>query len=212
MWGWITKLFDSVAGAIDETVRRWVHDLIAGLYGFLHTIFGNVVKGWEYFWNAARNLRAGLNRLADEAWQTFYHLYRFVVPTIIKWAELYFATLRKFTLEVWQWAERTAAALIARIIATARDLQKWVVNDIWNPIWHILTQAWDWILHEGATAWHYITHPADLVDLIWENLIIKLEKESWNVGARLGRFSISLIVHNLRTFVLLVEDIIDAIL
>jgi phage-related protein len=212
MIGWIKRMFDLVSGAVDETVRQWVHDLISGLYGFLHTLFGNVIKAWIYFWDATRNMRSGLAHLGEEAWVTFYHLYKVILPGIVHWATLYFKSVEASILSVYHWAIRTTQDLAHDIVVTANDIRHWVVTDIWNPIWHILTQAWDWITHEGATVWHYISHPANLVDLLWNDLIAKLETEAWNVAGKLGRFALSLVVRNLKTFVLLVEDIIDAIL
>jgi hypothetical protein len=88
-----------------------------------------------------------------------------------------------------------------------RDFQDWLRKYVEAP----LKVAYDWVVHEGATVWHYITHPADLVDLIWDNLIAKIESSAWDVGEKLGSFFLALIIKNLDKFVTLVEDIINAV-
>jgi hypothetical protein len=69
-----------------------------------------------------------------------------------------------------------------------------------------------WINKEGREVFYYITHPAKLVDLIWDDILAKLEREAWTVGERLGKFFMSLILHNLKRFMLLLEDILHAAL
>lgn len=212
MLAWISRVLGLVGSAVEDTIKALIHDLISGLYGFLHTIFGNVIKAWQYFWNATRNLRGGLENFASECWITFYHLYKYVLPGIERWAIFYFTSIKKYAEDVYHWAIRVVDALERDIVNTANTIRRWVVTDIWNPIWHILTQAWDWITHEGTVLWHYITHAADLVDLIWDALIAKIEAEAWTIGAKLGTFFFSLVIHNLKRFALLLEDIIDAVL
>lgn len=69
-----------------------------------------------------------------------------------------------------------------------------------------------WVDREGREVWYYISHPGKLVDLIWDDLISKLEGDAWNVGDKLGKFLLSLILHNIKRFALLVEDIVHAVL
>jgi hypothetical protein len=76
---------------------------------------------------------------------------------------------------------------------------------------HALEDAYRWINHEGYEVYHYISHPSLLVNLIWNDIIAKLETEAWTVAEKLGKFFLSLIYKNLKRFVLLIEDIFDAV-
>lgn len=86
-------------------------------------------------------------------------------------------------------------------------LWKWFMQHVVSP----LDTALKWLAHEGATIWHYISHPADLVDLIWDDLIAKLETEAWVTGEKLGKFFLALLIKNLATFLKILEDVIDAV-
>jgi hypothetical protein len=88
------------------------------------------------------------------------------------------------------------------------DFTRWVTRHILDP----LLGAIRWIDNEGRIMWHYLTHPADLVNLIWDYLIVKTEHEAWNISGKLGKFFVSLFAHNMKRFLLLIEDIIHAAL
>jgi hypothetical protein len=98
------------------------------------------------------------------------------------------------------------------------ELEHWVsgfaheINLFADKIWRAFDDAYRWINHEGWLVYHYLSHPSLLVDLLWDHIIVKLEKEAWNVADRLGRFFASLFIRNLRHFLLLMEDILHAVL
>lgn len=168
MFNWIGKAYDAVSGAIDNTVARWVHDLVNGLYSFLHIIFGDVGKAWHDFWTGIGILRHYADEFGTAVYRALRHLFVVWIPDIIHWVE----------------------------------------RDILDP----LLRALRWIEHEGAIIWHYISHPADLVELIYNDLIRKIESAAWDTAKILGRFAVALVYHNLERFLTLAEDVLDAIL
>lgn len=167
MFSWIARAYNWATGKIDNTVASWVHDVISGIWGFLHSLFRVVISSWD-------------------------RLYLRVKDFVQK--------IEEFGLEVANWVF-------------------WWLHEFW-PKWlawirlHILQPlqaAWHWITHEGAVTWHYISHPADLVNLIFDPLIAKIEAEAWSVGEKLGKFLLTLIYKNVKPFAELIEDIINAV-
>ena len=77
---------------------------------------------------------------------------------------------------------------------------------------HGIITSWNWIIHPGATMWHYISHPPDLVDLIWNAIILKLESTAVATARLLGKFFLALLLHHLRTVLAVFEDVISAVL
>jgi hypothetical protein len=167
MFGWIARATNWAFGTIGGTVVGWVHDLINGLYGFLHTIFGDVIGGWNAFFGACRLWADQIGAFATEVMNGFIHLWH-----------------------VW-WP----------------DLYRFIIHDIVDP----LTKAIAWIAREGSTLWYYITHPPELVALIYEDIILRIEKLAWATAEKLGTFFLALIIKNLKTLLTVVEDIIDAV-
>jgi hypothetical protein len=88
------------------------------------------------------------------------------------------------------------------------SLWKWIFVHLLKP----LLDAWKWISHEGATLWHYITHPDLLAAYLYDHIIRRLEQLAWQTARKLGTFFLALIIHNLRQFLVLIEDIIHAVL
>lgn len=211
MLGWILRTLGSVAGVVDETVRKWVGALISGVYGFVHSIFTLVGTAWDDVFGAAYALAHNVADFVRAVYERFYYLSYIVLRGIVNWANKLIGEVLKYAQEVYHYAITEFDRLRHDIATWLDDLRHWVVLDIWDPIWRTLSPAWTWITHEGTALWHYLTHPADLVDLLWNFLLVKIEKEAWTAGKLLGRFFLSLIVHNLRTFVLLLEDIVDSV-
>ena len=212
MWGWISKVLGLGIHVIDDTVRQWVGDLISGVFGFIHTVFGLVGHAWGDMFHAGKWLYLGVARLGVETYQTLAKIIKQIIPDVIHWATYWVHRLGRFIEEVFHWAAHEFDVIRHWVAALFDAFRKWVINDVWSPIWRTLTPVFRWVTHEGATLWYFLTHPAAFVDLIWTHLLVKLEREAWNAGRLLGRFFLSLVVHNLRTFFLLIEDVIDAIL
>lgn len=212
MFGWLSRIFASAAGAIDDVVRHWVHDVITGLYGFLHTIFSFVGDAWIRLYRDVAGWYEEEGRFIGEAVRAFGDLWIYVIPRVIGWAARELASLLKFAESILHWAISEFDRLRHDIARWLDDLRHWIITDIWDPIWRTLKPAWDWITHEGATLWFYLTHLDKFWDLIWNDFLVKVEKEAWRAGKILGRFFLSLILHNLHTFTALLEDILNAVL
>jgi len=205
-------MYDSAAGLIDETVRSWVHDLINGLYGFLHLVFGSVITAWDKLVHAGYLVWVTLDNFVTEAVAAIAHILKTVIPNVLKFLSGLIAKVEQYAKDVYNFAVRELNALRQFVLNLIAQLTTWVTTHIYNPLKAAFDLAWHWISHEGATVWHYISNPADLVELIWDHLINKLEAEAWNIGGKLGKFFLSLVTHNLVRFATLLEDIIDSIL
>jgi hypothetical protein len=205
-------MYDSAAGAIDATVRSWVRELITGVYGWLHIIAGDVGSAWSVLEGKALGYWHGLTAFVNSLVAALYHLFKILLPAVIAEYRKLFGQAEKFITSVYNYVLRQVASLIQFISKSVDGLWQLVLRDVWRPLLASLTNAWKWIKTDGATVFYYISHPDKLIDLIWLYLIAKLEREAWNVGALLGKFFLSLILHNVKRLALLIEDIINAVL
>lgn len=212
MLNWIYRALGAVTGAVDETIRRWVGDLITGVYGLVHTVFGMVGRAWIDMLHAAEWMYVGTVKLAIETYATLWHILRTVIPGVVRWADFWIHYIERWVIEIWHSIAVEFNAVRHWTAALVDAARTWVVRDIWSPIWRTLTPVFSWVTHEGATLWHYLTHPADLINLLWDHMLAKMEHEAWTAGRLLGRFFLALVIHNVKTFAILIEDIITAIL
>ena len=212
MWGWITRVIGGAAGIVDETIRRWIGGLIAGVFGFIHSVFGLVGDAWLDMWRAADVLWRYAGDFAYATYVKLSHILRIVIPDVVRWADKFIHGVWTYAINVFHWAIKEFDRLRHDIAHWLDNLRHWVVIDVWDPLFRSLLSAWHWIHHEGMTLWYYLTHPDKFIDLIWNHLLAKIEHEAWNATKLLGRFFLSLFVHHIRQFVILLEDILDAIL
>jgi len=75
-----------------------------------------------------------------------------------------------------------------------------------------LKDAFDWINKEGYLVYYYISHPIKLVDLVYDALLGKIESTAVDTAERLGKFFLAFILKNLKTFITVLEDIVNAVL
>lgn len=212
MFGWIAHLFTSAAGKVDNAVRDFATALVRGLYGFVHLIFGNVVRAWNRYWTAQHMLWIGVVSLSRNVYQALIKIFRHYIPWLagyIRWV------YNQVIHTLYEWV-RKLTALILHYYHVAdtfiRWLWQWVIDHVYKPLAASLSAVWHWLTHEGATMWHYFTHLGDFAELLFRHLLASLERHAWDAGRLLGRFFLALIVRNMMTFVTLIEDIVHAVL
>lgn len=212
MWSWLRRMYDSVAGRIDNTVRGWINDLLNGIYGYIHAIFNDVSAVWRDLSSWTANFWSQLDRVFYWIYVKIFWLIRHAVPLIINEYRTLYGKAVTFAQQIFTWAQQSVAWLTHYAEKLTHDAINWVIDHVWNPLYHVVTTAWNWIYGRGETLWHYITHPDLLAVLLFDALIAVFEREAFAVADRLGKFLIALIVKNLRQVAMLVEDILSAIL
>lgn len=212
MFAWLRRTFDSVAGRVDSTVRGWVSDLLNGLYGYLHNVFADVTAAWNRFTGALYSTLLQIGRLADSVYKQLYRIIRVTVPAIINEYRRLVHDAVTFASGVYDYAVRNITAAVHYAERLVSDAINWIRVNLFDPLQAGLLDALRWITHNGAVLWDYITHPDKLAALLFDSLIVLLERNAWSVADRLGKFFISLIFKNLTRFITLIEDVLDAIL
>lgn len=212
MFSWLSRMFSSVAGRIDNTVRGWVNDVIGGVYGYIHAIFTAVGAEWAKLSTWTGNLYYQIHDVLDAIYRKIFWIIRQAIPFMVQQYYRLVNDATTFTKTVLDYASKGITWVTHYAEHLVHDAVQWVTDNVWNPLQHLISQAWDWITHTGATIADYIAHPDKLAALIFDSLLAIIEREAWSVAEKLGRFFIVLIVKNLRQFVMLVEDILDAIL
>jgi hypothetical protein len=212
MFGWLDRAWNWAASNIGGTVVTWVRDLIHGVWGVLSGVFGNVGQAWHDVWQAINDTWHAAGKLAGWIYSALYHLFHVVIPGVVRWADRQFHNIMKWVEGIYDWVVHELDTLRKWVDHLIAGVLHWVTVHVWNPIWHSLTLAWKWIAHEGFITWYYISNPGKLASLLLDSLVVALEREAWRLGPLLGRFFLAMLAHNLKRFVLMLEDIIMAVL
>lgn len=212
MFGWIESVLSDIGGGIESAVINLVRALIRGLYAFFHDILSAAHNAWFDVWGGVHDLWSALWNFGNAVYAKFWWILKNVIPWLINEANWIYQTLVHYVAVAYDELASYAIQLYKDAINFAENIPKWVISDIWDPIWRGLSPIVNWVTHEGATAWYYFTHLDDFAELLFWYLIHKLEKYAWDAARLLGQFFLALIVANLVQFITLIEDVINAVL
>lgn len=212
MFGWIEHIFSSVGSAISDAVKAFVHALIRGVYAFVHDVFRAQWDAWNAFWDGAYILWRGARALSLSVVTRFRHLYQVVVKWLAGYILWVYHTVVHLAYVLYRDAITALDHAYHALLGLLDQLRKWVINDVWNPLFRSLTAAWHWLQHEGATIWFYFTHLPQFAELLFWHVIHSLERHAWDVAKYLGQFFLALFVHNVIRVASLLENVIDAVL
>jgi len=212
MWTWLGRILGWAGDTIGGPVVTLIHDLIHGVWGWLSTLFGNVGLSWTTMFKAGAWLHRALENLGLQQLATVWHIIFTRIPAVVAWAWNHLQRLWIFATAIAKRLEHDVLALIARIGIAIDKALAWVRDHVYVPLHNLLIAAWQWITKRGELVFYYITHPDKLAALLFDSILALLEREAWAVGSKLGKFFLSLVTHNLRRFILLLEDILMAVL
>jgi len=158
MLNWLKSAYDRASGAIDSTIRGWVHDVIAGLYSFLHTIFGDVRGAWNDLVGATEAIWHALDDFGSMVWGVFNDVIHHWIPDILSWINTdivdpllkavawianegvviaeYLADPGKLVALIW---DALIANLESTAWATATKLGQFAIALVWNNLSSFLT-------------------------------------------------------------------------
>ncbi len=212
MFHWLDRLLHWGTVNIGGRIIGFIRDMIHGVWGFLNSIFTRISESWLELFHAGHWLWTQAVSFGYAVFHKLQHIIRIIIPDVIGFFVRLFHNIDKLVHWVLKWAATQFAYVIAKIWHDITHALNWVIIHVYDPLARDISHALAWIFREGRIVYYYITHPGKLIDLVWDDIIAKLESEAWNVGARLGRFFLGLVLHNIKRFALLLEDIIMAVL
>lgn len=212
MFGWIENIFRSAANTVDDAVKALVHAAIRGLYGFLHSIFWNVIHGWEDFYNNVINYARGELSFIREVYNALVRLFKHLIPHLDNRITVVNITINNRITNVTKILQKNINTETQQRKASILSLLAWIIKHVLNPFLAFAAMVTKWLQHEGATMWGYFTHLEKFAELLFWWILHSLEKHAWDAAKVLGEFFLALLVHNLKRVALLLEDIIHAVL
>lgn len=175
------------------------------------SVFRLVGGAWTKLVDAYHTFHAALDAFSKAVYDFADYVIHHLIPSILKWAERELAKLSALLARLYDDLQRAVNNLILRIASTAKALTNWVLRNVYDPLKKYADQIWSDLKLWGYTAWWWITHLADLAEAMIFHIATSLEKHAWELAPILGKFLLSLILANVKRFVLLIEDIIDSV-
>lgn len=212
MLNWLDNFWRNVTGSVGQAVSTAAHWAEHALASVVFAVFGLVGKAWLLFLKAVADLGGSIRGLALEVYTFAVYVVRVLVPRVVKWAEAQLAKLSAMLALVYHDFLAFADWTKARFVQAYHDIETWVLVHVWAPLKAYADQIWADLKKWGYTAWWYITHLDALAEAMIYHIALSLEKHAWELASMLGKFFLSLVIANLKPFLLLIEDIITAVL
>ncbi len=219
MFGWLTNAFKSLLGAgaaasasSVQAALNVISQIFSVTYKYWHTVAGHVVNGWQGLTRELLYLRNNLQEYMLAQYLLDSLIVKHDIPFLSSWISWLGGKIQHDLGTLRGILTREFQAGDAAVHGYARSIYLFVLIHVLGFLYNLVRTVFGWIDGVGATMWHYFTHLADFAELLFGFLLVSFEKHAWDAGALLGKFFLSLLVHNLARFATLVEDIFDAVL
>lgn len=207
MLSWLSNLWRQITGDINAVVK-WITGAIAAVYSFIQREFDAAYHAALDAWNFA-------DSLFRQAWAYIVSVYHYavaivdvVIHNVIVWVQRIWNDLYSYAHGVYETLVSWVDFLKHAIAVGLDDLRRFVINDVWNPLYHGLTDALRWITHEGAYVYYLLTHPDKLVALIGHYLWAAWIQLLKTYGRIIGQW----LLHSMRDLAGPFLDILETIL
>lgn len=212
MLDWLRRKLHQTGTGLSAALRRYIYDMVHAVGAFLTTIIFHVGTNWNWMLRQAAHLDHGMGNLADGLWGWGNKIVHHVLPALRKWAARQLAHLLKL---IGHWVSKFVkelAHLKSLVERWLKDLEKWVIRHVYDPLKKWADHIWARLLDWGYVAYRYITHPQMLADLIFDYLLVTFTRRAWAVARVLGEWIFKTFMANIPRSVTLIEKIITDVL
>ncbi len=212
MLGWLRNLFASLGGGIIGAVRTLIEQLADGIEWTLSHLFKGIKAAWNNFWYGAHQIWWGGKSLGWATEGALWQIAHWVIPRINRTFSYHWRT-------IWRLYE-TNKLLTWRLYGAGKHyswslvftLTKFVIFHVLGPLLALGVKVAWYIINRITPLWDLVMHPDKLVRWIFWHFIALLETLAVDVAKRTTRFFLALLIHNLRTVIIILEDAINAVL
>lgn len=202
-WNWVKGGWDFAFGSVKQ-LYQWVLTMVAQLYDYVNSWVQWLQDAINNAVNYAANLAFGMEQWA-QSWFTY----------IVAWTTQTFAQMTAWVLGLvnnlwawvqaaWEFAHWVYSYLYGLMQAWISQFVQWVLRNIWDPLYKMITGSFDYLMQWINFLLQYITHPELLADLIGAYLL-----KTWLVLAK--RYAAPLIQWWMRNMMSLAGEFMDII-
>lgn len=211
MFGWLNSLFGWATSGLDDLWHKVIsvfQVIYSYIDGWINQIIGDINSVYQWVW--------GLIQAVERFAQSIYTaVTSWAIKTfngIIAWVGNLWNQLYSYAKGILAWASQWVARIYSDFTGWIRQLENWVIQDIWSPLYNFISGALRWIQTEGAWAFYLVTHPDQLALILGRYILA-----AWmNLGRRyagpLGRWMIHTMLSMSGEVAGILEDFIAGIL
>jgi len=210
--GWIDSFFAKAYSEEWSIISAPLHWAIRGISALVFGQFQNTTSAWTVYYSDTNYYVTQIEEFITSSKNAHGYTLRVRIPSIVHWATLSLARLLAAIISLGRAIASDVARLTAYIGARIAALTRWILKNIWAPLYALIQKTYADLLKWGYVAWWWITHLHELAEALIFHIALSAENHAWELAGMLGRFAVSLILRNARKIALTVEDVITAVI
>jgi len=170
-WQWVTGLPNSAA--------QWVTGLLSAVYTYFSNWITSVWNGAVTLYNDTVGFINAVENWAASWFTILWHVVQIEIPNLVAWVAQLYNDAVNYAKMVLSWAASEVNKLYVWVSALIDYVYQWAIDNIFNPLFNVLTSAWKWIASKGEFMYILLTHP-DLLAMFLGTYLLSV----WLVLAR----------------------------
>jgi ABC-type proline/glycine betaine transport system permease subunit len=153
------------------TVYHWVLNAIAAVYSYVNKLFDSLSR---YAINVYRELETFAHAVNVWVTKEVSWIIAFIkseANAIVHWTLNIYDDLRSYAEAVYRWAVKYFDYVINWVTANLAKFIKWIVQDVWTPLYNYFQSLFAWIDKYGSWLWDVVSNPEKLVAWIARYLL-----------------------------------------
>lgn len=179
VWGWTTS-------GLDDLWHKIV-SVIQAIYSYIDGWINQVVNDFGWLWNTINGWIQAIEKWVGEI-ETFVLNYANTLYNyIVSWVSRLINDAYNYVAGWVKWLSDWVNRIVAYFTSWINSVVNWVLRNIWDPLYNLISGALQWIQREGAWVFYMITHPDQLALLLARYILgawISLGKRYAGVVAR----------------------------
>jgi len=165
----VLAFLKGIAGLVTGVFSGLWHDvvsLVTTVYNDIVGSIGDVIRYADGIYDDLVTLSRNVADFVDREYDAFVAWVRNEFNDIVKSLEHDISDVENYAEDVYHWALTQLDTIAKYAYGIIDNVTKWVISDIWDPLYNNISGALSWIGNEGAYLYDLVSHPDKLVDFI----------------------------------------------
>lgn len=206
-WNWVKGAWNAGFNSLKD-LYQWVLNQIGIVYDYVNGLVNSV---WDAIGGAlttAYNLANAIEQWSQSWFTWIIDFTRNEISRITSWVGGLWDSLWQWVKYLWNYAQYLASYLPNLVWGWVQDVYRWVIGNIWDPLWNRITGLITWVTAQLNYILMYLQHPE-----LFGELIIRAFARLWLTYTR--RFALPVmrwLIRTLTTFRGEVFDLIETVI
>lgn len=165
MLGWLKGIWGWASSGLDDLWHKFLGVLTA-VYSYVDAWFNQLIADINSVWQWLSSFVSEIERWVISVSTAIEHWAIGVFNDITAWVGRLYAGLLNWINGILVWVSQWIDRIYRDVTGWIAQLESWIIQDIWNPLYNFISGAVRWIEIEGAWVFYLLTHPDQLALLL----------------------------------------------